>query len=837
MSQCRGICPKISSRFSGSRSLTPFILSLFFTILISQLTLAAEIKLAWVPDTISDLSGYKIYYGTAPRVYGAALDVGNVTSYTLIGLSPGQVYYVAATAYDSYGNESDYSNEVSGVATEPTRTVVINVATSPLDLALIVDGVAVTSPQTFNWEVGSSHTLSVASPQSGDSGVNFIYSSWSDGGALSHQITIPDTTATYTANFVVPGTLTVASHAALISSGPLEGPIFKFLGRVSYPHARSVPFSPASATYTLKNTGQTTITWSASKTQNWVSLSSPGGALEPGAGTAVRVWVNSNASNLKVGSHSDTVTFINTTNGNGNTSRSIELKVNLPYQNYTVTTSPRGLSLLVDGVTVSSPRTFSWQVGSSHTLSVISPQIETSGSRQIYSSWSDGGTQSHRITVPSTSTTYTANFITQYSLTISTSPLGAGWATPFGSNWYHRGQKVSLYARSSPMYTFSGWSGSLSDKRNPILITMNSPQKVLANFGPTNFNRPNRLGAPKSADVVNVVKVGFNPNGNSPLSGAESLKTIQPVGASPRQALPAHEYNRQGSIDPLTGVFRSFYLGINEGVPYSYSSSGGKMPGLDNLKGVSLDGEIATLAETDLFGIPDEVEIGLALNVAEEMNSSMLKGLFTVILFAPDGITGNFQDPVIQVYEFDFTDLGGVSIKQLPNLQDGPEDGITKSYSLEPDGSLTIGELSGQVKRDGEMIVLMNVSPSGAARPHIFIGVKQSGGHTLESLKGEYVDVTLTIKNVGKTKEWTVTEGVVRFDGAGDCDWTILSGLKGPQNIMPGIYSVSADGAVRAFGTDGLISADGEFIVLPIVDNAVTTTRANSGLRILMKRE
>jgi hypothetical protein len=36
--------------------------------------------------------------------------------HTLRDLSRGQTYYIAVTAYDRYRNESDFSNEVSGVA-------------------------------------------------------------------------------------------------------------------------------------------------------------------------------------------------------------------------------------------------------------------------------------------------------------------------------------------------------------------------------------------------------------------------------------------------------------------------------------------------------------------------------------------------------------------------------------------------------------------------------------------------------------------------------------------------------------------------------------------------
>ena len=74
------------------------------------------ITLAWDANTESDLAGYKVYYGTASGSYGTPVNVGNVTTYQLTGLTPGQVYYLALTAYDPAGYESGFSNEVSGPA-------------------------------------------------------------------------------------------------------------------------------------------------------------------------------------------------------------------------------------------------------------------------------------------------------------------------------------------------------------------------------------------------------------------------------------------------------------------------------------------------------------------------------------------------------------------------------------------------------------------------------------------------------------------------------------------------------------------------------------------------
>jgi fibronectin type 3 domain-containing protein len=79
----------------------------------------ASVTLTWdAPTTnsdgspLTDLNGYKIYYGTSSGNYTEVIDIGNVTSYTIGNLSSG-IYYFAVTAYNTSGNESDFSNEVS----------------------------------------------------------------------------------------------------------------------------------------------------------------------------------------------------------------------------------------------------------------------------------------------------------------------------------------------------------------------------------------------------------------------------------------------------------------------------------------------------------------------------------------------------------------------------------------------------------------------------------------------------------------------------------------------------------------------------------------------------
>jgi len=75
--------------------------------------MAADVTLQWNANSEPDLSGYKLHYGTSAGVYTTSVNVGNVTTRTVSGLSNNTRYYFAVTAYDSSGNESGYSVEFS----------------------------------------------------------------------------------------------------------------------------------------------------------------------------------------------------------------------------------------------------------------------------------------------------------------------------------------------------------------------------------------------------------------------------------------------------------------------------------------------------------------------------------------------------------------------------------------------------------------------------------------------------------------------------------------------------------------------------------------------------
>ncbi|HLG95335.1 MAG TPA: LamG-like jellyroll fold domain-containing protein [Bryobacteraceae bacterium] len=150
----------------------------------------------------------------------------------------------------------------------------------------------------------------------------------------------------------------------------------------------------------------------------------------------------------------------------------------------TVQASISGPSFTVDGTTYTSPQSFSWISGSSHTIAVTSPQSGGAGVQYAFSSWSDGGASSHAIN-PVSQTTITANFTVQYQLTtgVQPAPGGSVTASPVSNGgYYNSGTQVQLTAVPNSGYVFTGWSGDLSGNTNPQTISMTAAHGVNANF-------------------------------------------------------------------------------------------------------------------------------------------------------------------------------------------------------------------------------------------------------------------------------------------------------------------------------------------------------------------
>ena len=305
--------------------------------------------------------------------------------------------------------------------------VSVTVQTSPTGRSFTVDGTTYTTAQTFSWLSGSSHTIATSSPQSGATGTQYVFSSWSDAGAMSHSVA-PTANATYTASFTTQHMLTMSAGAG---------------GSVS----------PSSG---FRNAGSV------------VSISAT-----PSAGFGFGGWTGSGSGSYSGANNPASVTM----NGPITETAAFVAPISV-----TVNASPAGRSFSVDGTTYTSQQTFQWTPGSSHTIATTSPQPGGTGTRHVWSAWSDGGAISHTV-APTSAATYTASFATEHFLTMTAGPNGT--VQP-ASGWFAAGAVVPIEATADAGYAFDGWAGtgvgSYTGPDNPAGVTMSGPIEQVAGF-------------------------------------------------------------------------------------------------------------------------------------------------------------------------------------------------------------------------------------------------------------------------------------------------------------------------------------------------------------------
>ncbi len=243
------------------------------------------------------------------------------------------------------------------------------------------------------------------------------------------------------------------------------------------------------------------------------------GALPPGLLLNSSTGAISGSPTLSGGSpYSFSVSVKDTASGYSSAAQSFSIAVTggAATISITVASAPAGRSVTVDGVSYVAPHAFNWVSGSSHTLTAPSPQ--GTGTRYVFTSWSDSGAETHTV-APTANATFTASFATQFLLTTSVSPAGSGTITanPASSGgYYNSGASVQLTASAAAGFTFTGFSGKLTGTTNPQSLTMSAPFSVTADFA-----------APPVAPVLDSPK-----NANTGVSRTPTLTWTASKGAT-----------------------------------------------------------------------------------------------------------------------------------------------------------------------------------------------------------------------------------------------------------------------------------------------------------------
>lgn len=102
-----------SSGRTRGRYLPVWLLVVFGSLAFGGTAESGTVTLAWSANPESNIGGYILHYGASPQAYSANVNVGNVTQYAFAEPVAGAVYFFALQAYNTSGQLSPLSNQIS----------------------------------------------------------------------------------------------------------------------------------------------------------------------------------------------------------------------------------------------------------------------------------------------------------------------------------------------------------------------------------------------------------------------------------------------------------------------------------------------------------------------------------------------------------------------------------------------------------------------------------------------------------------------------------------------------------------------------------------------------
>lgn len=371
----------------------------------------------------------------------------------------------------------------SAAALEGQTISITTISTTPAGAQYNVDGQNYNQPTSAAWPQGSKHVLSVVPTQSyAESGTMLTFGVWTWSGGSFQQPTITITAdpaiTSYTAQFNVQYQLSVLFYACGNGAGSTPGTIY----------INQLPTSCDSQTYFSAGSG--------------VILQAV-----PNNGYVFTGW-GTNPNETIVG-------FQNTVTMNAPVTVYPQFA---PTRDVNLATVPPGLSVLADRATIATPATMQWGFSTVHTLTAISPQRDNQGNPWVFSSWSDGGAQTHAYTVASSTNpdTVTATYNPGVGATFTTSPGGlnlnidgASAGPPYNFVW-GVGETHTFAAPAQEtdstghVWAFANWSngGAASQSVTVPASAVGSGMRFVATYTPYGHLTVN-TSAPGAAITIN----------------------------------------------------------------------------------------------------------------------------------------------------------------------------------------------------------------------------------------------------------------------------------------------------------------------------------------------
>jgi uncharacterized repeat protein (TIGR02543 family) len=416
-----------------------------------------------------------------------------------------------------------------------TVTVPITITSSPVTgLNFIkVDNVPYNTPVAFSWTAGSTHTLEALSPVSGGTGTQYVWTSWNDSGTQTHTYTVPNTPQTVTANYKTQYNVTFRQtgvgadfSGAVIT---VNGTDYDRNGFSSWTDAQSIYNfnykSPLIVTANAKQyvlldvnasspitVTQPLLIMGNYKTQYYLTVTSaydtPGGAGWYDENTNAYATLATGTVNGGTGTQHVFTNWSSDASGTGLTSNAIYMNgpktatANWKTQYYLTTSTNFGTVNPSSG----------WQdSGSLITITATPPSLAYPPDKEqyVWLGWTGTGNGSNTTTLnPAQITmnspiTQTAAWRHEYKFTVITHGLAATWKLPVifnGSNpigaandrypytsWFEENTLIDFYIEwivwdFTRQFVFEYFSGDLSGGTQPVIVIVNAPKYITANY-------------------------------------------------------------------------------------------------------------------------------------------------------------------------------------------------------------------------------------------------------------------------------------------------------------------------------------------------------------------
>lgn len=396
---------------------------------------------------------------------------------------------------------------------QPARSVI---ASNPSGITVLVDGQFVQTPASFDWPVGSRHLVSVS--DTALDGAELRFGRWSDFSSRTHTVIASRETTVFTAHMR-------RFYPLPVAASPFNG------GQVIQRPAREEAGVPDGSNVELEavpNEGFVFTNWSG------FGFFSSHGSANP----------------IRFNLTSPQITYT------ASFSRASQT---------TITTSPPGLRIQVDGTLYTSPRRFTWTAGTRHDISVeVTSQTTLSGgATHEFAGWSDGGSRRHTVTADLNGGTITAQFDSQYEVLTATAPSLAGRIVldPAPVNGFlPAGSLVTVSAQPSNGFGFAGWGGNRPGGAASKTLTVDGILDLQARFA--------QPGTLTGAGLV---------NGASFFSGAIApgqIVTLFGLDLGPAE-LAGLTLTAQRRVDSIAGGVRVLFDGAPAPILYASSTQVG----------------------------------------------------------------------------------------------------------------------------------------------------------------------------------------------------------------------------------------------------------------------